>query len=87
MNHLDIKVIKIRRSWCQSIGNSGQKLKFHIYFKKYSLQTSNSFEQKCSKSVNNSCSGQSPCRISLQMGWFLAGVRFRGSYLKILQEM
>ena len=63
------------------------KLKFHIYSKKNSLKRSNSFEQNCDKSVNNSCSALSPCRVSLEMGWFLAGVHCRGRYSKILQEM
>ena len=61
------------------------KLKFHIYFKKNSLKRSNSFEQNCDKSVNNSCSALSPCRVSLEMGWLLAGVHCRGSTAKIRQ--
>ena len=64
-----------------------KELKFDIHFKKNSLKRSNSFEQNCDKSVNNSCSALSPCRVSLEMGWFLAGVHCRGRNSKILQEM
>jgi len=64
-----------------------KKLEFDIYSEKNSLKRSNTFEKNCDKSVNNSCSALSPCRVSLEMGWFLAGVHRRGRYSKILQEM